>query len=136
MRTATRLLACLLLACAAHAQDSDGGVPLDPTQGQGAPEADIAQSEAGEDAAPEGIVSRASGRPDHPRTLEEIVKSGYIRVLTRNNDTSFSSIAGTGWASTTRSAEAGAVARDPGRHDHHAELGGNGAGAAQGRRAT
>src|SRR5215831_11993218 len=42
-----------------------------------------------EDAAPEGIVSRASGRPDHPRTLDEIVKSGYIRVLTRNNDTSF-----------------------------------------------
>ena len=49
------------------------------------------QAETGdsEDAAPEGIVSRASGRPDHPRTLEEIVKSGYIRVLTRNNDTSF-----------------------------------------------
>src|SRR5437763_12119000 len=49
------------------------------------------QAETGdsEDAAPEGIVSRASGRPDHPRRLEEIVKSGYIRVLTRNNDTSF-----------------------------------------------
>src|SRR5881227_2373619 len=49
------------------------------------------QAETGdsEDAAPEGIVSRASGRPDHPRTLEEIVRSGYIRVLTRNNDTSF-----------------------------------------------
>ncbi len=45
--------------------------------------------ENNEDAAPEGIVSRASGRPDHPRSLEEIVKSGYIRVLTRNNDTSF-----------------------------------------------
>src|SRR5438067_2008600 len=89
MRNATRLLACLLLAGAVRAQDTDGGVPLDPTQGQGAPEADIAQSESGEDAAPEGIVSRASGRPDHPRTLEEIVKSGYIRVLTRNNDTSF-----------------------------------------------
>src|SRR5712691_2651543 len=89
MRTATRLLACLLLACAAHAQDTDKGVPLNPTQGQGPAEADIAQSEAGEDAAPEGIVSRASGRPDHPRTLEEIVKSGYLRVLTRNNDTSF-----------------------------------------------
>ena len=47
------------------------------------------QAESGEDAAPEGIVSRASGRPDHPRTLAEIVKSGYLRVLTRNNDTSF-----------------------------------------------
>ena len=47
------------------------------------------QTESGEDAAPEGLVSRASGRPDHPRTLEEIQKSGYIRVLTRNNDTSF-----------------------------------------------
>ena len=45
--------------------------------------------EGNEDAAPEGIISRASGRPDHPRSLEEIVKSGYIRVLTRNNDTSF-----------------------------------------------
>ncbi len=59
-----------------------------------AQESDIAtqRMEAGEnneDAAPEGIVSRASGRPDHPRSLEEIVKSGYIRVLTRNNDTSF-----------------------------------------------
>src|SRR5258706_15975152 len=89
MRTATRLLACLLLACAAHAQDTDKGVPLNPTQGHRPAEADIAQSEAGEDAAPEGIVSRASGRPDHPRTLDEIVKSGYIRVLTRNNDTTF-----------------------------------------------
>src|SRR4051794_21119592 len=88
MRTATRLLSCLLVACAARAQETRD-VPLNPTQGQGAPEADIAQSESGEDAAPEGIVSRASGRPDHPRTLEEIVKSGYLRVLTRNNDTSF-----------------------------------------------
>ncbi|MFL5367477.1 MAG: transglycosylase SLT domain-containing protein [Myxococcales bacterium] len=43
----------------------------------------------GEDAAPAGLVSRASGHPDHPRTLEEIRKSGYIRILTRNNDTSF-----------------------------------------------
>src|SRR4051794_30229548 len=41
------------------------------------------------DGAPEGLVSRASGLPDHPRSLREIVKSGYIRVLTRNNDTSF-----------------------------------------------
>ena len=45
--------------------------------------------ESNDDAAPEGLVSRASGRPDHPRTLEEIKASGYIRVLTRNNDTSF-----------------------------------------------
>src|SRR5436305_15002139 len=44
---------------------------------------------ANEDAAPEGIVTRASGHPDHPRTLEEIRRSGYIRILTRNNDTSF-----------------------------------------------
>jgi membrane-bound lytic murein transglycosylase F len=86
----TCLLAALALASSAvRAQEPDGGVALDPTQGQGATTSDIAQSEAGEDAAPEGIVSRASGRPDHPRTLEEIVKSGYIRVLTRNNDTSF-----------------------------------------------
>jgi membrane-bound lytic murein transglycosylase F len=56
-----------------------------PTEGQHA----AAESDDKEDAAPEGIVSRASGRPDHPRSLEEIVKSGYLRVLTRNNDTSF-----------------------------------------------
>ena len=75
---------------------------LSPTQGQGSAEkrpraeiddeAEVARAEAGlenEDAAPEGVVSRASGRPDHPRSLEEIVRSGYIRVLTRNNDTSF-----------------------------------------------
>ncbi|MFN2546107.1 MAG: transglycosylase SLT domain-containing protein [Myxococcales bacterium] len=65
---------------------------IDPTQGQGAQDdRAIQRLETGdsEDAAPEGIVSRASGRPDHPRTLEEIVRSGYIRVLTRNNDTSF-----------------------------------------------
>ena len=42
-----------------------------------------------DDAAADGIVSRASGCPDHPRSLAEIVKSGYLRVLTRNNDTSF-----------------------------------------------
>src|SRR2546421_7395813 len=71
------LIALLLLAAAQDPQ-------LSPTQGQGA-----AETEGGEDAAPEGIVSRASGRPDHPRSLQEIVKSGYIRVLTRNNDTSF-----------------------------------------------
>src|SRR5205085_3308483 len=52
----------------------------------------LAKLEAGdgnEDGAPRGIVTRASGHPDHPRTLEEIRKSGYIRILTRNNDTSF-----------------------------------------------
>src|SRR5438270_1534756 len=49
----------------------------------------IEAGEANEDAAPEGIVTRASGHPDHPRTLEEIRGSGYIRILTRNNDTSF-----------------------------------------------
>src|SRR5713101_898438 len=78
------LIALLLLALA---QDPDGGVPLSPTEGQGL--SDVSQSESGEDAAPEGIISRASGRPDHPRSLAEIVKSGYLRVLTRNNDTSF-----------------------------------------------
>jgi len=73
----------LLSLLLALAQD----VPPVPSQG-----AHLAAAEAGddkEDAAPEGIVSRASGRPDHPRSLEEIVKSGYLRVLTRNNDTSF-----------------------------------------------
>jgi membrane-bound lytic murein transglycosylase F len=76
------LIALFLLALA---QDPDGGVPLNPTEGQGDP----SLAESGEDAAPEGIVSRASGRPDHARSLAEIVKSGYLRVLTRNNDTSF-----------------------------------------------
>jgi membrane-bound lytic murein transglycosylase F len=76
------LIALFLLALA---QDPDGGVPLNPTEGQG----DASLAESGEDAAPEGIVSRASGRPDHARSLAEIVKSGYLRVLTRNNDTSF-----------------------------------------------
>src|SRR5712691_10222012 len=81
-----KLILVALLALAARGQE------IDPTQGQGTQEDKaIQQLETGdsEDAAPEGIVSRASGRPDHPRTLEEIVKSGYIRVLTRNNDTSF-----------------------------------------------
>jgi membrane-bound lytic murein transglycosylase F len=82
-------ISALTLSLAAHAQ-----VPL-PTEGQGSSRSpdDLSSSESGgesnEDAAPEGIISRASGRPDHARTLEEIVKSGYIRVLTRNNDTSF-----------------------------------------------
>src|SRR5579859_912707 len=88
MRTIAWILA-VTLSLAAHAQ-----TPL-PTEGQGAerrPPDDLTGYESGadnEDAAPEGIISRASGRPDHARTLEEIVKSGYIRVLTRNNDTSF-----------------------------------------------
>jgi membrane-bound lytic murein transglycosylase F len=72
----------VLLAGAVHAQDarSPYGLHADPLAGVEA---------GGEDAAPEGIVTRASGHPDHPRTLEEIRKSGYIRILTRNNDTSF-----------------------------------------------
>src|SRR5256885_1868370 len=64
-----------------------------PAATQAPDPAALARTESGgpddEDSAPEGLVSRASGRPDHPRTLEEIRKSGYIRVLTRNNDTSF-----------------------------------------------
>jgi membrane-bound lytic murein transglycosylase F len=81
------LILALSLSSATYAQ-----APQPATQGQGG-EHDLTGYESGgeenEDAAPEGIVSRASGRPDHPRTLQEIVKSGYIRVLTRNNDTSF-----------------------------------------------
>ncbi len=77
------------LAGAAPPAETQGAPNLSPTEGEHA----IAQTESGgegnEDAAPEGIISRASGRPDHPRSLEEIVKSGYVRVLTRNNDTSF-----------------------------------------------
>ena len=73
---------------------ADGGADLpEPTEAEKAAEKVLAAAEAGgdtnDDAAPEGLVSRASGRPDHPRTLEEIKASGYIRVLTRNNDTSF-----------------------------------------------
>ena len=74
---------------------ADGGVAEvpEPTEAEKAAEKVLAASEAGgdsnDDAAPEGLVSRASGRPDHARTLEEIKASGYIRVLTRNNDTSF-----------------------------------------------
>jgi membrane-bound lytic murein transglycosylase F len=76
-------------AAAPDAGEAQGTAAPNATEGEHA----IAQAESGgvgnEDAAPEGIISRASGRPDHPRSLEEIVKSGYIRVLTRNNDTSF-----------------------------------------------
>jgi membrane-bound lytic murein transglycosylase F len=72
--------------------DFDPTMPLpgereEPAAGEA--EAGGSPLEAGEDAAPEGLISRASGRPDHPRTLAEIKASGYIRVLTRNNDTSF-----------------------------------------------
>src|SRR5260370_16165315 len=79
MRLDIRLLACLFAASPALAQEQDDDKATQQAESGG----------ENEDAAPEGIVSRASGRPDHPRTLEEIVKSGYIRVLTRNNDTSF-----------------------------------------------
>jgi membrane-bound lytic murein transglycosylase F len=86
MRTPAWILA-LTLSLAARAQTAS------QAQGEGAERADdltgYESADNNEDAAPEGIVSRASGRPDHPRSLEEIVKSGYIRVLTRNNDTSF-----------------------------------------------
>src|SRR5229473_3382945 len=82
------LFTAALMAAGALARGAYGGEPIGSTAGQH----DVPAAESGpenEDAAPEGIVSRASGRPDHPRTLEEIVKSGYLRVLTRNNDTSF-----------------------------------------------
>jgi membrane-bound lytic murein transglycosylase F len=82
------LCTAALIAAGAVARGPDGVVPISATAGRH----DVPAAESGpenDDAAPEGIVSRASGRPDHPRTLEEIVKSGYLRVLTRNNDTSF-----------------------------------------------
>src|SRR5471030_1544679 len=87
MRTLAWILASTM-SLAAHTQTPT------PTQAQGGERApdDLTGYESGddnEDAAPEGIVSRASGRPNHARSLEEMVKSGYIRVLTRNNDTSF-----------------------------------------------
>ena len=87
MRTPAGMLA-FLTSLAAAAQTAPASYKTSASGG----ERDLVGYESGpdnEDAAPEGIVSRASGRPDHPRTLEEIVKSGYIRVLTRNNDTSF-----------------------------------------------
>ena len=79
MRLNIRLLACLFAAFPALAEEQDDDKAMQQVE----------SGSENEDAAPEGIVSRASGRPDHPRTLEEIVKSGYLRVLTRNNDTSF-----------------------------------------------
>ncbi len=88
----------------AGAIETDETGLLQATQGQGggargpdsapptAAEQQLAAAESGADedaVGAEGLESRASGRPDHPRTLEEIKASGYIRVLTRNNDTSF-----------------------------------------------
>jgi hypothetical protein len=58
---------------------SDADTPTDPA----------AEETTGDGLKTESLESRASGRPDHARTLKEIVQSGYIRVLTRNNDTSF-----------------------------------------------
>jgi len=98
MRTATRLLACLLLACAAHAQDSDGGGPTRPYTRPGRARGGHRAIRSREDAAPEGIVSRASGRPDHPRTLEEIVKTATSACSRATTTPASSSIAGTGWA--------------------------------------
>ena len=69
-RTLRILALCLAAALSSEARAEPGG-------------------EVNDDSAPEGLVSRASGHPDHPRTLKEIKASGYIRVLTRNNDTSF-----------------------------------------------
>ena len=91
-----RALAALLLATAAAADDEPPKAPdeeqLEATHGAG--EATPDKPEEQGQVTPDGLRSedlttRASGRPDHPRTLEEIVKSGYIRMLTRNNDTSF-----------------------------------------------
>src|SRR3954466_11473187 len=84
---ATALVAiALALAGAVHAQHARPGAAST------APDEALARIESGdgnEDSAPEGLVTRASGHPDLPRTLEEILRSGYIRILTRNNDTSF-----------------------------------------------
>src|SRR5947209_9481014 len=82
---AKRLLSiALALAGAVRAQDARRGAANGDSE-----LARIESGEGTEDAAPEGLVTRASGHPDHPRTLEEIRRSGYIRILTRNNDTSF-----------------------------------------------
>ena len=88
------LLSVCVLAGAANAESFTGRVAASIADApRTADAAALARTESGgpddEDSAPEGLVSRASGSPDHPRTLEEIKKSGYIRVLTRNNDTSF-----------------------------------------------
>src|SRR5438128_2878393 len=111
-RTPMALALLLLCASATSARATDAGPPagggppagaegeqvIEPTAGQGAAHAgDEAQAQPdqpAEETTSEGLRSesletRASGRPDHPRSLREIVASGYIRVLTRNNDTSF-----------------------------------------------
>ena len=78
------------------AADASDGPLIDATTGAGGGHADgdatadSAQEETtAEGLRTESLESRASGRPDHPRSLKEIISSGYIRVLTRNNDTSF-----------------------------------------------
>jgi peptidoglycan lytic transglycosylase F len=92
VRRALAISVCVIAGAARQSSaDSDATATLasDGTAGL----ASLARTESGgpddEDSAPDGLVSRASGRPDHPRTLAEIKKSGYVRVLTRNNDTSF-----------------------------------------------
>src|SRR5467141_3143306 len=90
VRCALAMSVCVLAGMAGRsAADSIAPAPSNQT-----PESiSLARTESGgpddEDSAPDGLVSRASGRPDHPRPVEEIKSSGYIRVLTRNNDTSF-----------------------------------------------
>src|SRR5438445_681362 len=72
-------------AGAPASEGSPEGPPLDPTAGQSpeAPQHEPAEGEPGADGLhTESLETRASGRPDHPRTLKEIVASGYIRVLT------------------------------------------------------
>src|SRR5262249_205335 len=68
----------------AGASGEEGGTPI-------AEENAEAQSEetTSEGLKTESLETLASARPDPPRSLQEIIKSGYIRVLTRNNDTSF-----------------------------------------------
>jgi membrane-bound lytic murein transglycosylase F len=74
---------------------SEGESVIEATAAQGSehgdePAADLAiEDRTSEGLQSESLETRASGRPDHPRTLREIIASGYIRVLTRNNDTSF-----------------------------------------------
>jgi membrane-bound lytic murein transglycosylase F len=85
---ASWLLIAFALAGAVRPQDARAAEAVVPA----ASDESLAKLETGaanDDAAPQGIVTRASGHPDHPRTLEEIRRSGYIRILTRNNDTSF-----------------------------------------------
>ena len=93
-------------APAATSPSADGAAPepdpslIDATTGAGGEhvepgaDAEAAADPSAEETTADGLRSesletRASGRPDHPRSLKEIISSGYIRVLTRNNDTSF-----------------------------------------------